>query len=130
MPFTVTQIPGEPIVIAQIEVPLEQHMASIKSVTDQLARLAATSSPLLFVLVDLRDQSLSFSDILIGMEILNAPPNWLAQPTVRTVLVGTDPMIGIALKRFKQQLGVDLTRFETIEDALAYARAEINRLNE
>ena len=127
MPFAITQMPDEPILIVKIEVPLEQHLASITSVNTQLAQLMNASSSQIYVLVDLRDQMLSFSDILIGIDLLKHPDSWIEQRAARPILVGSDPMIGIAVRRFKQQIKINLGHFETLDEALAYARAEIAR---
>ena len=129
MPFAIIQMPGEPIVLVRIEVPLEQHIASATSVNAQLAQLARASSGDIYILIDMRGQVPTFSDILIGIQLLNQPESWLEQRAVRPVLVGTDPMLRIAIKRFKQQLGLDLVHFETMDEALAYARAEIAKSN-
>ncbi len=129
MPFAIIQMPGEPIVLVRIEVPLEQHIASAASVNAQLAQLASASSGDIYILIDMRGQAPTFSDILIGIQLLNQPESWLEQRSARPVLVGTDPMLRIAIKRFKQQLGLDLVHFETMDEALVYARAEIAKSN-
>jgi hypothetical protein len=41
------------------------------------------------------------------------------------VVVGSDPVISLAKKRFRQQLGVDLQLYETMEDALTSVRTQI-----
>jgi hypothetical protein len=129
MPFAVTHMPDEPILIVRIEIPLDQYLPSAASVFSQLAHLTRTSSGDLFLLIDLRDQAPSFSDILIGMEFLGQPESGIEQRTARLLLVGSDPMLRIAVKRIKRQFGLDVVRFDTLEDALAYARAESARSN-
>jgi hypothetical protein len=74
------------------------------------------------VIVDLREHLPSFSDIMIGMDMLGGPESWLVQPGVCTVLVGTHPMIPLSIKRFQNTLRVDILQFDTLEDALTYCR--------
>jgi hypothetical protein len=124
MPFAITHMPGEPILIVRIEIPLDQHLPSATSVFSQLAHLARTSSAGLFILIDLRGQAPLFSDVLIGMQFFSELESGSEQHSARLVLVGSDPMLRIAVKRIKRQFGLDVVRFDTLEHALAYARAE------
>jgi hypothetical protein len=122
MPFAIMQLPGEPVLIVRIEFPLDQHLTSAASINAQLAQLARASSSALYILIDLRDQFPAFSDILIGIQLLTQSESWIEQHSARPILVGSDPMLGIAVKRVKQQFGVDIARFNKLEDALAYVR--------
>ena len=125
MPFAITHLPGEPIVIVRVEFPLDQYLSSVASINDQLAQLARASSRDLYILLDLRDQSPGFSDILLGMQLLDESDSWIDQRSAHPVLVGSDPMLGIAVKRARLQFGLDIVRFNTLEEALVYARADV-----
>jgi hypothetical protein len=125
MPFTVTQLPGEPIVIVKTGLPIDRYLASTLSVNAQLARLAAESRTTFFVLVDASDLTPSFSDVLIGLSTLEEPGSWIKQRQARGILIGTHPMIDIAAKRLMQQLGVRIIRIQTLQEALDHARAQI-----
>jgi hypothetical protein len=125
MPFAITKLPGEPILIVRIEFPLDQYLSSVASINDQLVQLTRASSSALYILIDLRGRSPAFSDLLIGMQLLDESESWIEQRSARPVLVGSDPMLGIAVKRARHQFGLDTARFNTLEEALAYARAEI-----
>jgi hypothetical protein len=129
MPFAITQLPGEPILIVRIEFPFDQSLTSVASVNNQLAQLTSASSGPLYILIDLRGQTPAFSDILIGMQLLDQPESWIEQRSARPILVGSDPMIGIAVKRVKQQFGIEASHFDTLEGALAFARAAIAKAN-
>jgi hypothetical protein len=124
MPFAVTQLPDEPIVIVKIELPIDQYLACTLSVNAQLARLAAESRTTLFVLVDVSDLAPSFSDVLIGLDTLKEQGSWIKQRQARGILVGTHPMINIAAKRLGQQFNVEMACFPTLQEALDYARAQ------
>ena len=107
MPFAITHLPGEPIVIVRVEFPLDQYLSSVTSINDQLAQLARASSSDLFILIDLRGQSPAFSDILLGLQLLDESGSWIDQRSAHPVLIGSDPMLGIAVKRARHQFGMD-----------------------
>ena len=125
MPFTITYMPDEPILIVRIELPLDKHVPSAVSINAHLTQLTRASSDDLYILIDLREQTSTFSDVLVGMELLDKPDSWIALRRAHPILVGSDPMLEIAIKRFRQQFSVDIVHFAALDDALAYVRAEI-----
>jgi hypothetical protein len=122
MPFAITHFSNEPFIIVTIEVPLDQHMESIWTLAHEVNQLVRAPDSPRYVIFDLRGHVPSFSDIMIGMDMLGRPESWILQPHVRTILVGTHPMIPLSIIRFRNTLHVDILQFDTLEDALTYCR--------
>jgi hypothetical protein len=126
MAFAVTQLPDDPILIVNLAAPLQNHLASIRSVNAQIARIIATTENTLYVVIDGQDIELAFSDILIGISQLEAQPIiWTTDARAQIVIVGTNPMLDIGAKRLKQRLGVKVERYPSLETALNAIRARL-----
>jgi len=127
MPVALVKLPNEPIVIVIGDVPVEDHIGPIRSVFAQIDRLATETRTRMYCIADMRHVSdLSFSDILIILdELRSAPTGSPRDPRVRTWVVGTHDLQPIAIKTRRQQYGLELPLFDTLEDALAAIRDEI-----
>jgi len=127
MPVALVKLPNEPIVIVIGDVPVEDHIGPIRSVFAQIDRLATETRTRMYCIADMRHVSaLSFSDILIILdELRSAPTGSPRDPRVRTCVVGTHDLLPIAIKKLRQQYGLELPLFDTLEDALAAIRDEI-----
>jgi hypothetical protein len=120
------KLPGEPIVIVTIALPIERHLSSLYSIRAQIDRVAREAGGPLYVLLDLRNQDVSFSDILLGLdEQVGRPPGAITDPRVRPVGVGDHPLLAIAAKKTWQRYSIDVPIFDTLEAALQHARAEL-----
>jgi hypothetical protein len=123
MAFAITQLADEPVVIVTIDLPLDRHMESLRSAKAHLTRLVTESRGPFYVIIDVREQDLAFSDILIGLDELGGDRAcWANLPDVHLVAVGTHPLLPIGAKRFRQQLDLQMDTFETFDDALAHIR--------
>lgn len=123
MAFAITQLAGEPVVIVTVDLPLDRHMESLRSAKAHLTRLITESRGQIYIIIDMREQDLAFSDILIGLDELDGDPAcWAHLPDAHLVVVGTNPLLPVGAKRLHQQLGLQVDLFETLEDALAHIR--------
>ncbi len=128
MPFAVTQLPTEPIVLAQFDLSDINLEGSMQSIQGQIAHIASETPSVLVVLVDLRRQEIHFSDILLMVQHAQADPaGSLTDRRLRIALVGDHPLIEIATRKFNQILGINLGHLVTMDEALAWARDEIDR---
>jgi len=128
MPFAVIKLPEEPIVIVSVALPIERHLSSLYSIWVQIDRLAREERGPLYEIVDVRNQDVSFSDILVALDELDDhPPGSIADPRIRTVLVGDHPMLAIAVKKLWQRFSLEIPVFATLDAALDYVRGELNR---
>lgn len=124
MAFSIIELPDEPIVIVTLDLPLDQHMESLHSLHVQLNHLVAEADgDLLYVVIDVSDQEVGFSDILIGLDVLeNDPASWINYSYVQTVVAGSHPMVTIAKKRVFQHLRIQIAVYPTLDDALNHIR--------
>jgi hypothetical protein len=127
MPFVISRLPDEPIVHVLIDVPLEQHMNSVTSIIKGLMDLARQSGSILYVVVDMTDQDPTVSDIHLAIDLLTPLEKWLTEPPVRSALVGNHPVLSVAVRRFQQQLDLEVQQYEQMDEALASIRAQIVR---
>jgi hypothetical protein len=128
MAFAVTRLPGEPIIILQLDVGLEERLSSIESVRNQVIQIAADVPSLLYVLMDMRAQDVKFSDFLLMIQNMPQHPDGTPlDPRIRAAMIGDHPMIEIGVRKLNQSLGLNIATFPTLDAALAWARAEIRR---
>jgi hypothetical protein len=127
MPFAVTKLPAEPIILVQFDLAETNREDSMRSVQDQINRTASETPAPLYVLVDLRRQDIHFSDILLMIEHGQSHPEGiLTDHRLRIILVGDHPLLDIAVRKFNQAFGSEIGHTVTMDEALAWARTEIN----
>jgi hypothetical protein len=126
MPSAVIKLPGEPIVIVTIALPIERYLSSLHSVRGQIDRVAREVGSPLYEILDLRNQDVSFSDILLGLDEQHGqPPGSITDPRIRPVAVGDHPLLPIAVKKTRQRFSIDVPVFDTLQAALDFVRAEL-----
>ncbi|MBN2306173.1 MAG: hypothetical protein JXQ72_16945 [Anaerolineae bacterium] len=126
MTFVLTRLPDEPIIVARLQLPLDESLDELPVITAQIAEMADQVAGQLYVIWNLNGQAIQFSDILLAIsENQDAPPGSLTDQRVRTLVVNTHPMLETALRKLWQALGVEVLGFATLDDALAAARGEI-----
>lgn len=124
MVFTVRSLRPEPIAIVTLALPLDRYPRGLSVVHQRLDHLAHGTPTPLTVIFDLSGQEPSFSDILLWLAEQGPDvPGSIADPRLRPLLVGTHPVLTIAVKKASQKLGVELLHFPTLEPALDHARA-------
>ncbi|MBN1680744.1 MAG: hypothetical protein JW966_10655 [Anaerolineae bacterium] len=129
MVYCLQKLPDEPIAILTIGLPVERYISNLQSLQTDVARLVlVTEPPPLYCLLTWRGPSMAFSDVLLWLEEQRFDhPSSICDPRVQGVLVGTDPMLPIAVKRAKAHLYIDLPHLPSLAEALAYVRSEISR---
>ncbi|MBI5960787.1 MAG: hypothetical protein HY866_18755 [Chloroflexi bacterium] len=128
MPCTVTRLAGEPILILQFDLNLEDRLSSLRSVQSQVASIAAATGGLLVVIADLREHDVKYSDfLLMAHDMPHHPEGSPLDPRIRPAMIGDHPLIEIGVRKINQMLGIQIEHFATLEKALAWAREEIRR---
>jgi len=123
MSLILTRLPDEPILIVKPALPVEQHIEVVFSIDAQCARLVAEQGSPLYRIVDLRTADLAYSDILLVLDIAKENRRGaLTDPHIRTLLVGRHPLLRIAARKARQELGVVIPVFPSIGEALAHIR--------
>ncbi|MBN1680745.1 MAG: hypothetical protein JW966_10660 [Anaerolineae bacterium] len=126
MAFTVRKLATEPIAIVTIMLPIEDHIDSLNDANQQLATFIQQYGPPFYIVADLRHVELSVSDILLCLaEHRHTPVSGLWDPTTSIFLVGMHPVIGIAIRKVKQETGVYMNWQPTLEGALRDIRKQL-----
>jgi len=119
MVFAAMRFPHMPVVLVTIDLPLDAYLPSLRSLNLQLSRIAATAQEPLHVLIDLRDRPLSFSDVLLWIDVYEKTAPWMFSPHVRPGVIGTHPMIPVFVRHILEQSGITLQQFATLDEAQA-----------
>jgi hypothetical protein len=125
MAFAVKKFSGEPIYILSIDLPLEKYVENLKSVNAVFSRITSESKDPIFILIDGRSLSPTFSDILMGLDLQRSiATGWSKASPVHFLLFGEHPLFEVGCKRARDYLNIDITWYKTLEQALARIRAE------
>jgi hypothetical protein len=127
MPFQVTRLDDEPIVIATLADPID-WAHDIKQSTAQVAALAAEFEGQGFRITDLTQATVTFSELMMGLAaVLRSEGGWLSNPQIRPLVVTTQEL-GREFQKFaaeQEQYGkLQIEVFSTLEEAIGYARTQ------
>jgi hypothetical protein len=127
MPYQVSRLGHEPIIIATLTDPIDWAQ-DIKKTTAHVAALAAEFEGRGFRITDLTQTNVTFSELMMGLAaVLRSEGGWLSTPQI-TPLVVTTQELGREFQAFvaeQEQYGkLHIEIFSTLEQAIAYARAE------
>ncbi|MBN1200402.1 MAG: hypothetical protein JXJ20_00975 [Anaerolineae bacterium] len=126
MAFVIRKLPDEPIIIVTIDLPIERYMQNVRSLNAQVDHLASTLTPPIYRILDAHAIEPTISDILLWIaEQDRGRPGSLTDPRVRPIAVGISPIAEVAVRKVRQLVGIEVPWFTTLEEALAFARAEI-----
>jgi len=127
MGFTVQQLGNEPIVLVIFPLPIHEYLDELAEVHVQLADIAdQCNRTIYYIPYSNQIVDLSYSDILLWIaERRDSTPGSIADPRIRVVLVGTTPMLRLAVKKFREQFEIDVPIFPHLDHAIAYARRQI-----
>ncbi|HEX3050840.1 MAG TPA: hypothetical protein VHP83_09320 [Aggregatilineaceae bacterium] len=127
MGFTVQQLGNEPIVLVIFPLPIHEYLDELTEIHTQLATIAEQCNRTIYhIPYSKQIVDLSYSDILLWIsESRESAPGSIADPRVHLVLVGTTPMLHLAVKKFREQFEIDVPIFPCLEHAIEYARRQI-----
>lgn len=124
MTHTVERLPDEPILIITYETPFDFHIEP-GQILEAMADIIIDSDQAVFAIHDTSNLSLSFSDVVTGMA--GAFKNVRGQelsPRARILVVGGGTLLNLAVRSARQIQygGLDVELFDSLDDALDYAR--------
>jgi hypothetical protein len=127
MPYQVSRLGHEPIIIATLTDPIDWAQ-DIKKTTAEVAALAAEIEGRGFRITDLTQAKVTFSELMMGLAaVLRSEGGWLSTPQI-TPLVVTTQELGREFQAFvaqQEQYGkLQIEIFSTLEQAIAYAREQ------
>lgn len=129
MPYTLTKLPDEPIIIVTLEDPFTVEDAKN---TAQETPQYRSEDYVSFMISDASNITLPFSEMMMIMaEVAGEGAGKINDPQMRVVSVGNDEMVKFAAEAYKQdQYGAaDVQMFEAVDDALQYVREQLAQLN-
>lgn len=132
MPYTIQQIDGlpAPTILNTITAPLDVGKDIPEMMGQANAMLKAIDGRVVYVIADVSNLSLSFSDIVQGLASALNPNRdagsvqWY-DPRVRTILIGSGTLLSLVVKSTRQdQYGNrQMELFETLDEALVHIRS-------
>ncbi len=126
MAFTVIKNSDEPILLLRVVLPdlfAEDGLANLKA---QVLRYQEQEDAPLYVIWDFIGQELGASDVqLLVYDAQEDPNGTVADPRLRALFVTDHPVLGILQRKVREQFGVTVWQFFSVDDALAWARAQV-----
>ncbi len=127
MPVTVQKMADENIILVAYESPYKvsettESMEVIQQIVEQAVGVT-------YLIVDLSRLNMTFSDMVQGLAAsTSGRQGWsVKDPRTRMVVVGANKLIEFGVKAVNQTQygGINIPLFDTMDEALAYVRAEI-----
>jgi hypothetical protein len=130
MPITISQLTGQPIVLATLEQPMELRQEVPAMFQDLIALTQSLDGyPWLYIVVDAtKAGAFSFGDIVyILSESRVTIPHRRADMAVRLMLIGSGMLLDLAAKAMSQLQygGYQMRLFPTLDQALETAQDEL-----
>lgn len=127
MSFTAIKLPDEPIVLLRVILPDLFEDGGLDNLKAQVLRYLAQEGPPLYVIWDFMDQEIDTSDVqLLMYDAQEDPQGTVADNRLRSLFVTDHPIVGILQRKVREQFGVTLWQFFSVEDALAWARSQLD----
>lgn len=129
MSFSIEKLPDEPIVICTLD--KDFRGAEYNGFLSELGKLLeGEPGPVYRITYSLAITPLIFSDIvtMLGEETKSGKPGTITDPRIRMIIVSaaSDAQFPIDSVKQDQYGAFDVPLFATVDEALAYARAELN----
>lgn len=129
----ITRLPDEPIIVIRATPPTDAYNDVRRKLDDLEALVQTMPGPVIFRINDysaLPEPTLNGIIFVLAEETRTPRPGSAADPRIRNVVVGSHPLIRLAIEGLKQpQYGsVDVPLFDTYDAALAYVRAVLDDL--
>lgn len=133
MVYQISRLDDEPIIVITITPPTDAYADAQRKLNDLEALVQTMDDPVIFRINDYSAvPAPTFNDItfVLAEETRTPRPGSAADPRIRNVVVGSHEMLRLAAEGVKQAQfgGLDVPLFDTYDAALAYVRAELDRL--
>lgn len=126
MAFTVARLPGEPIIVINVSLPLNNYLDTIAQIDALVHRVYKEHGGTIYSIVAIGDQDLTFGDFLLFIaEQRQGRPGSLLDVYVQAIVIGTHELLQPGLNRLARELGVHVPLFATVAEGIAHARAQI-----
>jgi len=127
MSYTIQRLPGEPIIINTLAADFNVSRDALPSLQETFTLVEEIGGPV-YSIMDVRQLSISFSDLVLGMGMLTRGEMALfTDPRLRLIAVGASGLAAMGAKALSQaqygNLSVHLC--DTVDEAIAYAREQV-----
>lgn len=124
MTFVVTRVLHMPVLFVRFDLPLFRHISDVQLFSALCARIVAEEGGPLTRVIDLSDSEIEFSDLLLLLgEVRLSRAGSMTDARIRTIFVGTLPLIALGIERIEAEFGAQLLQFACVHDALAFAHS-------
>lgn len=125
MAHTTEALPGEPIIITTYSEPYDP-VSDVVEANLEVAELLG-DLPLAYYINDIQQVELTFSKVIQTMSSAFRDRSSLDSSRIRRIAVGTGKMLKLFVEGAKQfQYGeINIELFESIEEAVAFARSQL-----
>ncbi len=125
----ITLLPGEPIMLNRPDPATFSAAKDVPVDNERMLQLLDASGQPLYLIIDLTNVKVSFSDIVMSMATLTKSSRAvLRHPNLKQIVVVTTfELFSLAAKALKQAQygGLEAQVFPTLDEALAYVRQSI-----
>lgn len=127
MKFKVERLPNEPILIVTIykEYVVGRDSAEIVQTVD--SKIGKDEAGL-YSIYDLREMKMTFGELVLALSNQSQKaPGAMADPRTQAIIVGASELVRFGAEAFKQEQygNLKFPLFETLDEALGYARTEV-----
>lgn len=130
MTFTIEKLEGEPIIVCTMSAQFNPN-TDYGAFWQQLGALLEGMEAPIFRITVLEAEEITFSDMAMALaaEARSGAPGSGSDERIRLVLVSKAVLAQMAVESIRQEQygGLDTPLFGTLEEALAYARAELKK---
>jgi hypothetical protein len=129
MKFAVERLPDTPVVLITIgdQYVVGKDTADLQMLVDSRVGAGETG---LYAIWDLRKFPMTFSALVQGMgNQAQKAPGAMADPRLNTIIIGSSELVKLGIEAFKQAQygGLKFPLYETVDEALAYVRAQTGK---
>lgn len=130
MPAFAEKLPNEPIIILAVSDPSDKLADEMKAAYVDIARWAVEIDGPYIRITDATGLNITFGEFVKVLSAASTSgPGSASDPNATTLLVATDDLVKFAAEALAQEQygNLNIGLFESRDDALAHARAEIAR---
>jgi len=125
MPFAITKLSTEPIVITSWTLPFHRYGDNIRASNARVAHIAETTAGPVYRIINATGE-LSFSDIQLWLaEHTTNTPGSISDPRIQAIFVGNGPLVELLVKKARNRTGLNFPLYSALDEAIAYARNEL-----
>jgi hypothetical protein len=127
MSYRLEQLPDEPIIVLSLLSDSSLREQISDSAEEATLLIEEAAEEWVYLIYDVRNLRPNFSDLVGALGQATKATNLFKNPRLRTVVVGSGPLVEMGVKALSQEQygGRPAPLFETVEEAIDYARQQV-----